>query len=129
MIPPSATLIFDVEIVDLPKVNVEILTPGTGTAAELGNQVSVHYTGWLWENGAKGEQFDSSRDRGRPYEFALGRGMVIPGWDMALLGMQEGTSARLIIPSVMAYGSRGSGTIPPDAVLCFEVELVKVGTP
>lgn len=127
VIPPSATLIFDVEIVDLPQVRIKILTAGTGPAAELGEQISVHYTGWLWENGAKGEQFDSSHDRGRPYDFALGRGMVIPGWDMAMLGLQEGTSARLIIPSVMAYGQRGSGSIPPDATLCFEVELVKVG--
>ena len=127
MIPPSATLIFDVEIVDLPQVRIKILTAGTGPAAELGEQISVHYTGWLWENGAKGEQFDSSHDRGRPYDFALGRGMVIPGWDMAMLGLQAGTSARLIIPSVMAYGQRGSGSIPPDATLCFEVELVKVG--
>jgi len=127
VIPANATLMFDVEIVDLPRVRIEILTAGTGPAAELGDKISVHYTGWLWEDGAKGEQFDSSRDRGRPYDFSLGRGMVIPGWDMALLGMAEGTSARLIIPSVMGYGSRGTGSIPPNSTLCFDVELVKVG--
>jgi peptidylprolyl isomerase len=127
VIPPSATLIFDVEVVDLPQVAVEVLTEGTGVEAELGDQLSVHYTGWVWEQGAKGEKFDSSHDRGRPYEFALGRGMVIPGWDMALLGMKQGTTARLIIPPVMAYGSRGAGSIPPDATLCFEIELVQVG--
>lgn len=127
VIPPNATLIFDIEVVELPEVAVEILEQGEGVAAELGDQLSVDYTGWVWEHSAKGEQFDSSHDRGRPYEFALGRGMVIPGWDMALLGMQEGTKARLIVPSVMAYGNGGSGSIPPGATLCFEIELVKVG--
>ena len=127
VVPPSATLVFDIEIVDVPRVSTEVTMEGTGAAAALGDRVSVHYTGWLWEDGAKGEQFDSSRDRGRPYEFNLGRGMVIPGWDMALLDMKEGTQATLVIPPAMAYGKRGMGSIPANATLCFDVELVKVG--
>lgn len=127
VIPPSSTLIFDVEIVDLPKVDVEVLTEGTGPAAETGDNISVDYTGWLWEDGAKGEQFDSSANVGRPYNFTLGARMVIPGWDVALEGMKVGTKARLIIPPVLAYGKRGSGPkIPPEATLCFEVELMEI---
>jgi peptidylprolyl isomerase len=116
-----------VEIVGLPKVDVEILSEGTGRAAEAGDNISVDYTGWLWVDGAKGEQFDSSSNAGRPYNFTLGARMVIPGWDLALEGMKEGTKARLIIPPALAYGKRGSGPkIPPDATLCFEVELVEI---
>jgi peptidylprolyl isomerase len=127
VIPANSTLIFDVEMVDLPKVEVEILTEGTGPAAAVGDNISVDYTGWLWENGAKGEQFDSSSNAGRPYAFTLGARMVIPGWDMGLEGLKVGTKARLIIPPVLAYGKRGSGPkIPPDATLCFEVELVEI---
>jgi len=127
VIPPNSTLIFDVEIVDLPKVDVEVLSEGTGAIAEVGDNVSVDYTGWVWENGAKGEQFDSSSNAGRPYNFTLGARMVIPGWDLALEGMKVGTKARLIIPPVLAYGKRGSGPkIPADATLCFEVELVEI---
>ncbi len=127
VIPPSSTLIFDVEIVDLPKVEVEVLTEGTGPVAEAGDNISVDYTGWVWVDGAKGEQFDSSANVGRPYNFTLGARMVIPGWDIGLEGMKVGTKARLIIPPVLAYGKRGSGPkIPPDATLCFEVELMEI---
>jgi FKBP-type peptidyl-prolyl cis-trans isomerase len=127
VIPPSSTLIFDVEIVDLPKVEVEILTEGTGAVAEAGDNISVDYTGWLWVDGAKGEQFDSSVSAGRPYSFTLGARMVIPGWDLGLEGMKVGTKANLIIPPVLAYGKRGSGPkIPADATLIFEVELVEI---
>ncbi len=95
--------------------------------AEVGDQISVHYTGWLWENGAKGAEFDSSIGRGVPYKFTLGAGMVIPGWDSGLQGMTVGTKAQLIIPAVMGYGKRGSPPkIPADATLCFDVELVEI---
>ena len=128
VIPPNSTLIFDVEVVDLPKVEIEILTEGTGPVAEAGDNLSVEYTGWVWEDGAKGEEFDSSSNAGRPYNFTLGARMVIPGWDLGFEGMKQGTKARLIIPPVLAYGKRGSGPkIPPDATLCFEVELVEIG--
>ncbi len=126
VIPPNSTLVFDLEIVDIPKVDVEILSEGTGPIVEPGDNISVDYTGWLWEDGAKGEQFDSSSNAGRPYNFTLGARMVIPGWDIGLEGMKVGTKARLIIPPVLAYGKRGSGPkIPADATLCFEVELVE----
>lgn len=128
VIPPNATLIFDVEIMGVPRVETEILVEGTGPVAEAGDQLSVEYTGWVWVDGAKGEQFDSSSNAGRPYNFTLGARMVIPGWDLGLEGMKEGTKANLIIPPTLAYGQRGSGPkIPPNATLIFEVELVKIG--
>jgi peptidylprolyl isomerase len=127
VIPPKSTLIFDTEMMDLPEVQIEILEQGDGPVAEVGDNVAVNYTGWLWENGAKGEEFDSSSKAGRPFRFAVGRRMVIPGWDMAIEGMAVGTKARLIIPPILGYGKRGSpGSIPPDATLCFEVELVEI---
>jgi peptidylprolyl isomerase len=126
VIPPNSTLVFDVEIVDIPKVDVEILAEGSGPVVEAGDNISVDYTGWLWEDGAKGEQFDSSSNAGRPYNFTLGARMVIPGWDLGLEGLKVGTQARLIIPPVLGYGKRGSAPkIPPEATLCFEVEIVE----
>ncbi|MFH1181289.1 MAG: FKBP-type peptidyl-prolyl cis-trans isomerase [bacterium] len=104
-------------------VKIEILKEGAGETAELGDTVSVHYTGWL-ENGVK---FDSSVDRGQPFSFALGAGQVIKGWDIGVEGMKIGEKRKLIIPSELAYGSQGAGgVIPPDAVLIFEVELLKI---
>lgn len=127
VIPPNSTLFFDVELVSLPKVQIETLQEGTGPVAELGDQISVDYTGWLWEKGAKGTQFDSSSKTGRPFKFTLGAGRVIPGWDKGLEGMKVGQKARLIIPPSMGYGPRGSGQrIPPNATLCFEVELMGI---
>ena len=127
VIPANATLMFDVEIVDLPSVEVIVETEGDGAAATAGDQIAVHYTGWLWENGETGEKFDSSHDRGQPYRFRLGAGMVIPGWDYGLQGMKAGTKARLIIPWIMAYGANGRPPkIPAKADLCFDVELVEI---
>lgn len=97
---------------------------GTGTAAANGKTVKVHYTGKLMKNGKK---FDSSRDRGKPIEFELGKGMVIQGWEKGLTHFKEGGKGTLYIPSPLAYGSKGAGDmIPPDAILMFEVELVEV---
>ncbi len=127
VIPPDATLFFDVEMVELPIVQVDVLTEGTGAVAETGDQISVHYTGWVWENGEKGGQFDSSITRGVPYKFTLGAGMVIPGWDAGLEGLKVGTKAQLIIPPIMAYGEKGSPPkIPANATLCFDVDLVEI---
>lgn len=127
VIPPNSTLMFDVQVVAIPHVDVQVTHEGDGPVAELGDQCSVHYTGWLWENGAKGKKFDSSRDRGQPYTFTLGARMVIPGWEQAIEGMKKGTKATLIIPPELAYGSRGHGqTIPPNSTLCFDVELVDI---
>lgn len=96
---------------------------GTGPAARSGQQVSVHYTGWL----SNGTKFDSSVDRGQPFQFALGRGQVIQGWDEGVAGMQVGGKRRLIIPPNFGYGVRGAGgVIPPNATLIFDVELLGV---
>jgi FKBP-type peptidyl-prolyl cis-trans isomerase len=102
---------------------------GTGAVAKAGQQVTVHYTGWLYVNGAKGKKFDSSVDRGTPFSFALGAGNVIPGWDKGVAGMKVGGKRTLIIPPDMGYGAGGTpdGTIPPNATLIFDVELLKVG--
>jgi FKBP-type peptidyl-prolyl cis-trans isomerase len=101
---------------------------GDGTAAHAGNKVSVHYTGWLSNNGAKGRKFDSSVDRGQPFQFTLGAHQVIPGWDEGVAGMKVGGTRTLIIPPELAYGARGAGggAIPPNATLIFDVELLQV---
>lgn len=99
------------------------LVEGTGAEARAGQTVSVHYTGWL----ANGTKFDSSVDRGQPFQFALGRGQVIKGWDLGVAGMKVGGKRRLNIPSDLAYGARGAGgVIPPNARLIFDVELLGV---
>ena len=96
---------------------------GTGEAATAGKTVSVHYTGWLTD----GKKFDSSKDRGQPFEFPLGGGRVIKGWDEGVQGMKIGGVRKLTIPASLGYGSRGAGgVIPPDATLVFEVELLGV---
>jgi FKBP-type peptidyl-prolyl cis-trans isomerase len=102
-------------------------TPGTGATAQSGAQVKVHYTGWLWKDGATGAKFDSSKDRGQPFSFALGAGQVIRGWDEGVAGMQVGGTRQLLIPPELGYGARGAGgVIPPNATLLFEVELLGV---
>jgi FKBP-type peptidyl-prolyl cis-trans isomerase FkpA len=101
---------------------VQNIAEGTGQTARAGNIVEVHYTGWL----PNGREFDSSRD-GEPFEFVLGQGMVIPGWDEGVEGMREGGRRRLVIPSELAYGAQGAGgVIPPHATLVFDVELLRV---
>jgi FKBP-type peptidyl-prolyl cis-trans isomerase FkpA len=98
---------------------------GTGAEAAPGRNVTVHYTGWLFEDGEQGEKFDSSKDRGEPFIFPLGSGMVIKGWDEGVQGMKEGGRRTLIIPANLGYGARGAGgVIPPNATLIFEVELL-----
>jgi peptidylprolyl isomerase len=100
---------------------------GTGDSPKKGQLAVVHYTGWLWENGAKGKKFDSSVDRGQPFTFPVGQGRVIKGWDEGVSTMKVGGKRILLIPPDLGYGSRGAGgAIPPNATLIFEVELLEV---
>lgn len=143
VIPPNATLIFEVELISIqpgaPEAPTEVgeaefvmtesglkytdLEIGDGPTPKAGQTVSVHYTGWL-EDGTK---FDSSLDRGQPFSFVLGTGQVIRGWDEGVGTMQVGGKRQLVIPPELAYGARGAGgVIPPDATLIFEVELLGV---
>ena len=143
IIPENATLTFDVELVDILEGSPDDYTNvdsddyqtsatglqsydfevGEGTAAQTGDSVAVHYTGWL-EDGTK---FDSSLDRGSPFTFVLGTGGVIAGWDEGLEGMQVGGKRQLRIPSELGYGASGSPpAIPPNATLIFEVELMGI---
>lgn len=144
VIPPNATLIFDVELVDVragapgePAAVDEAdyvttdsglkyydFVVGEGDEATAGKTVSVHYTGWLLD----GDKFDSSLDRGQPFSFLLDGGQVIRGWDEGVKGMKIGGKRQLVIPADLGYGSRGAGggVIPPNATLVFEVELLDV---
>jgi FKBP-type peptidyl-prolyl cis-trans isomerase len=109
--------------IDLSKLNIIDLVVGTGAEAREGDKVAVHYAGTLMD----GTKFDSSYDRGQPFVFTLGAGQVIQGWDKGVAGMKVGGKRKLIIPPYMAYGTSGvPGTIPPNAILVFEVELVKI---
>jgi FKBP-type peptidyl-prolyl cis-trans isomerase FkpA len=100
---------------------------GTGAEAKRGQHVTVHYTGWLYDGQNKGAKFDSSKDRNDPFQFSLGAGMVIRGWDEGVQGMKVGGTRQLIIPPDLGYGRYGAGgVIPPNATLWFEVELLGV---
>jgi len=112
-------------------LQVTDLTPGTGAKIQAGQTALVHYTGWLYDAAApenKGNKFDSSVDRNEPFEFPVGAGMVIKGWDQGVAGMQVGGKRRLVIPPELGYGARGAGggLIPPNATLVFDVELVEI---
>ena len=108
-------------------LQIEDTQIGTGATPRTGQICVMHYTGWLYENGAKGKKFDSSLDRGQPFEFRIGQGQVIRGWDEGVATMKVGGKRTLIIPPELGYGARGAGgVIPPNATLLFEVELLAV---
>jgi len=105
------------------ELKIEVIQEGSGDQeVKSGDSISVHYTGTL-ENGKK---FDSSVDRGQPFDFTIGKGMVIQGWEQGLLGMKVGEKRKLTIPSTMGYGDRDMGSIPPNSVLLFDVELISI---
>jgi len=118
------------EMSNMSKLITTDVKVGEGDIATAGKNVSVHYTGWLFDaaaDGYKGKKFDSSRDRNEPFVFPLGGGRVIQGWDVGVEGMKVGGHRTLIIPADMGYGSRGAGgAIPPNATLVFDVELLGV---
>ena len=100
---------------------------GTGPSPKTGQTCVMHYTGWLYENGAKGKKFDSSVDRGEPFEFKIGLRQVIAGWDEGVASMKVGGKRTLIIPAALGYGAQGAGNvIPPNATLMFDVELLGI---
>ena len=114
-------------ITELVKIDNKL---GSGAQAKTDDDVTVHYTGWLYDADAadhKGNKFDSSRDRGQPFDFPLGAGRVIKGWDQGVKGMKVGGQRTLIIPAYLGYGANGAGgVIPPDATLVFDIELLGV---
>lgn len=122
VIPPNATLTFIVELLEVPKVKIEDTQVGTGAVAKDGDQLVVNYTGKLQD----GTVFDSSVSK-TPFEFTLGGGEVIPGWDSGLVGMKVGGKRTLTIPPSLGYGAQGAGsTIPPNATLVFDIELISI---
>jgi len=129
-VPPASTQgasKLDAMPKELQKIDVK---QGTGADAVAGKVVVVHYTGWLYDTakpGNKGNKFDSSRDSGKPFDFPLGGGRVIKGWDQGVAGMKVGGQRTLVIPPELGYGARGfPGAIPPNSVLIFDVELLEV---
>jgi FKBP-type peptidyl-prolyl cis-trans isomerase FkpA len=112
-----------------PKFEITDVAVGSGDAIAAGSTAVVHYTGWLFDAAAvdhRGAKFDSSRDRGMPFGFTLGGGTVIKGWDEGVVGMKVGGQRRLVIPPEMGYGASGTGPIPPNATLVFDVELLAI---
>lgn len=120
---PSADVQTGGNVVDQPKELIKKdLVVGTGEEATPGKNVTVHYTGTL----ISGQKFDSSLDRGQPFTFKLGSGQVIQGWEQGVAGMKVGGKRKLTVPATLAYGDRAVGSIPPNSILVFEIELLKV---
>lgn len=128
-VAPSNTATADTGLSSITTLQTTDLVVGTGAEATTGRSLTVHYTGWLYKASAvdnKGTKFDSSLDRGTPFTFTLGGGQVIQGWDQGVAGMRVGGQRRLVIPPSLGYGSRGQGSIPGNATLVFDVQLLAV---
>lgn len=127
--PPAASATTDIPpVTQLQKIDI---VKGTGEGISAGQQAVVHYTGWVYDPSApdhKGKQFDSSRERGKPFRFTIGAGGVIKGWEEGVQGMQPGGQRQLVIPPDLGYGAAGagSGVIPPNATLLFDIELLAI---
>lgn len=130
---PPAEAASDAVAANASGLGIRKISNGYGRSAQAGDHVTVHYTGWLYDESApdkRGEKFDSSVDRGQKFQFTLGAGRVIKGWDQGVQGMLIGETRELTIPPEMAYGERGAGgVIPPGATLVFEVELFNAESP
>lgn len=127
-LPFTGTAIAQETTVTTPSgLKIEDTKIGDGATPAAGQTCIMHYTGWLYENGQKGRKFDSSVDRGEPFEFPIGTGRVIKGWDEGVASMKVGGKRTLIIPPELGYGARGAGgVIPPNATLVFDVELLGI---
>jgi peptidylprolyl isomerase len=125
--PINAVLAQETSVTTPSGLKIEDTKVGEGASPSTGQTCVMHYTGWLYENGQKGRKFDSSVDRGEPFEFPIGTGRVIKGWDEGVASMKVGGKRTLIIPPELGYGARGAGgVIPPNATLIFDVELLGI---
>jgi len=126
-ISPAAAQVSGAKVTTSSGLQITDTVVGTGATPKTGQTCVMHYTGWLYENGQKGKKFDSSVDRGQPFEFPIGTQRVIKGWDEGVATMKVGGKRTLIIPAELGYGARGAGgVIPPNATLIFDVELLGV---
>ncbi len=126
-ISPAAAQVSGAKVTTSSGLQITDSVVGTGATPKTGQTCVMHYTGWLYENGQKGKKFDSSVDRGQPFEFPIGTQRVIKGWDEGVATMKVGGKRTLIIPAELGYGARGAGgVIPPNATLIFDVELLGV---
>ncbi len=126
-INPAAAQVSGAKVTTSSGLQITDTVVGTGATPKTGQTCVMHYTGWLYENGQKGKKFDSSVDRGQPFEFPIGTQRVIKGWDEGVATMKVGGKRTLIIPAELGYGARGAGgVIPPNATLIFDVELLGV---